>query len=120
KLTLEPANTDMAFMLCDTIGLLYKNDDLDYRGFADSNAPAETKRLRDIFDYLWQYAETEPRLQQLHISPPSVPHTHPRPRLCPEIRQPNPHPILRKKCNFLLPTGFFSYIYSPTPYTGLF
>jgi hypothetical protein len=67
KLTLEPANTDMAFMLCDNSGLLYKNDDLVYRGLADKKAHAEVKRLREIFDYLWQHAEAEPRLQQLHL-----------------------------------------------------
>lgn len=67
KMTLEPENGEMAFMLCDGNGLLYKNDDFDYRGFADSRAAPEVKRLREIFDYLWQYAEPEPRLQQLHI-----------------------------------------------------
>lgn len=67
KLTLEPTNADMAFMLCDSSALLYKNDDLIYRGFVDKKAAAEVKRLREIFDYLWQYAEAEPRLQQLHL-----------------------------------------------------
>jgi hypothetical protein len=67
KLTLEPTNSEMEFMLCDATGLVFKNDAQTYRGFADSNAAAETKRLREIFDYLWQYAEPEPRLQLLHI-----------------------------------------------------
>lgn len=67
KLTLGPANGDMGFMLCDQAGLLYKNDEREYRGFADSNAAAEVKRLRETFDYLWQYALPEPRLQILHI-----------------------------------------------------
>lgn len=67
KLTLEPENGEMGFMLCDKAGLLYKNDEREYRGFADSQAAAEVKRLREIFDYLWQYAEPEPRLQLLHI-----------------------------------------------------
>lgn len=67
KLTLEPDNGDMGFMLCDTTGLLYKNDECEYRGFADTHAAVEVKRLRATFDYLWQYAEPEPRLQILNI-----------------------------------------------------
>jgi len=67
KLTLEPANTDMGFMLCDTAGLLYKNDDGVYQGFANYNAAVEVKRFREVFDYLWQYAEAEVELQVLHL-----------------------------------------------------
>jgi hypothetical protein len=67
KLTLEPENGEMGFMLSDKTGLLYKNDEREYRGFTDTQAAAEVKRLREIFDYLWQYAEPEPRLQILHI-----------------------------------------------------
>lgn len=67
KLTLEPSNSEMEFILCDTTALVYKNNAQEYRGFADSHAAVETKRLRGIFDYLWQYAEPEPRLQLLHI-----------------------------------------------------
>lgn len=67
KLIVEPDNGEMGFMLCDKTGLMYKNDEREYRGFADTQAAAEVKRLREIFDYLWQYAEPEPRLQLLHI-----------------------------------------------------
>lgn len=67
KMTLEPENGEMGFMLCDQTGLLYKNDECDYRGFADTEAAAGVKRLREIFNYLWQYAESEPRLQVLNI-----------------------------------------------------
>lgn len=67
KLTQEPTNTEMAFMLCDTSALLYKNDDSAYKGFANFNAAAEVKRLRETFDYLWQYGEPEAELQQFHI-----------------------------------------------------
>jgi hypothetical protein len=67
KLTIQPQNTDMGFMLCDTDMLLYKNDDANYKGFANFNAAAEVKRLRESFDYIWQYGEPEPELQQLHI-----------------------------------------------------
>lgn len=67
KLTQEPANTDMGFLLSDATGLLYKNDESVYRGFAHTAAAAEVRRLREIFDYLWQYAEPEPRLQRLYL-----------------------------------------------------
>jgi len=67
KLTVEPDNTEMGFMLCDTTALLYKNDERVYQGFANFNAAVEVKRFRDVFDYVWQYAEPEPELQVLHI-----------------------------------------------------
>lgn len=67
KLVHHPENTDMGFMLRDTDGLLFKNDDLVYRGFANYAAAVEVKRLRATFDYLWQYAEPEADLQLLHI-----------------------------------------------------
>ena len=67
KLTVEPDNTEMGFMLCDTNALLYKNDERVYQGFANFNAAVEVKRFRDVFDYVWQYAEPEPELQVLHI-----------------------------------------------------
>lgn len=67
KLTREPENTDMGFMLRDNDGLLFKNDDQIYRGFANYAAAVEVKRLRETFDYLWQYATPEPDLQLLYI-----------------------------------------------------
>lgn len=67
KLTIEPPNTEMAFMLCDTDALLYKNDEAIYRGFANFDAAVEVKRLRETFDYIWQYGEAEPELQLLNI-----------------------------------------------------
>jgi hypothetical protein len=67
KLTVEPENTDMGFMLCDTNTLLYKNDETAYKGFANFDAAVEVKRLRETFDYIWQYGEPEPELQVLHI-----------------------------------------------------
>lgn len=67
KMTLEPNNKDMAFMLGDTDKLLYKNDDSVYRGFFNSTAAREVKPLREEFNYLWQYAEPEPEFQLLHI-----------------------------------------------------
>jgi len=67
KLTVEPDNTEMGFMLCDTDSLLYKNDESVYQGFANFNAAVEVKRFREVFDYVWQYGEPEPELQILHI-----------------------------------------------------
>ena len=67
KLTVEPDDKKMGFILCDNDGLLYKNDDAVYQGFANLNAASEVKHLREIFEYIWQYGETEPNLQQLHI-----------------------------------------------------
>lgn len=67
RLTRQPENTDMGFMLRDNDALLYKNDDLVYRGFANYAAAVEVKRLRETFEYLWNYAEPEPDLQLLHI-----------------------------------------------------
>jgi len=67
KLTVEPNNAEMGFMLCDTNALLYKNDDKVYLGFANFDAAVEVKRFREVFDYVWQYAEPEPELQMLHI-----------------------------------------------------
>jgi len=67
KLTVEPQNTDMGFMLCDTNAILYKNDEASYKGFANFDAAVEVKRLRETFDYIWQYGEPEPELQILHI-----------------------------------------------------
>ncbi len=67
KLIVEPDDKKMGFMLCDNYGLLYKNDDAIYQGFANFNAAVEVKNLRETFNYLWQYGETEPDIQRLHI-----------------------------------------------------
>ncbi len=67
KLVREPDKGAMSYMLCDTQGLLYKNDEDDYRGFFNLQAAPQVKRLREEFDLLWQYAEPEPRLQHLYI-----------------------------------------------------
>ncbi len=67
KLIIEPQNTDMGFMLCDTNALLYKNDESTYKGFANFDAAVEVKPLREVFDYCWQYGEPEPELQRLHL-----------------------------------------------------
>lgn len=67
KLTLEPTNESMAFLLADTRALVYKNDDHHYAGFANNNAPAQVKSLREIFDACWEKAVEEPRLRVLHL-----------------------------------------------------
>lgn len=67
KMTVEPNNKEMGFMLGDTDKLLYKNDDAVHRGFFNSAAASEAKSLREEFNYLWQYGELEPAFQVLHI-----------------------------------------------------
>ena len=67
KLTQEPDDQHMGFMLCDTWGLVYKNDDNVYRGFANCAAQREVKQLREQFNYCWQYAQPDPDLQILTI-----------------------------------------------------
>ncbi len=67
KLTHTPENNDMGFMVSDLRSLLYQNDERVYQGFANYNAAAEIKKLRDEFQYLWAHAEVEKELQLLHI-----------------------------------------------------
>lgn len=67
KMTQEPQNTEMAFMICDQSGLLYQNDKRVYQGFANYHAAPEIKSLREEFLYLWERAEIEKELQLLHI-----------------------------------------------------
>jgi hypothetical protein len=67
NVTVEPSDKKMGFILCDSHGLLFKNDDSAYQGFANFKAEAEVKHFREAFDYIWQYGETEPELQQLHL-----------------------------------------------------
>lgn len=67
KITVEPNNKEMGFMLGDTDKLLYKNDDALHRGFFNSAAASEIKSLREEFNYLWEYGELEPGFQVLHI-----------------------------------------------------
>ena len=67
KLVIEPDDQDMGFMLCDTWGLLYKNDDTVYKGFANLAALREVKQLREQFNYCWQYAQPDPDLQVITL-----------------------------------------------------
>jgi hypothetical protein len=67
KITQEPENNDMGFMICDMRGLIYKNDETVYRGFANYNAAPEIKNLQDEFIYLWERADVEKELDLLHI-----------------------------------------------------
>lgn len=67
KMTVEPNNKEMGFMLGDMDKLLYKNDDALHRGFFNSAAASEIKSLREEFNYLWQYGELEPEFHVLHI-----------------------------------------------------
>lgn len=67
KMTVELDKKEVGFVLFDTDGLLYKNDESSYRGFANFTALREVKQLREQFDYVWQYGEPEPEFQILHI-----------------------------------------------------
>jgi hypothetical protein len=67
KMTIEPNNKEMGYMLGDTDKLLYKNDDAQHRGFFNSAAASEMKSLREEFNYLWQHGELEPEFQVLNI-----------------------------------------------------
>jgi hypothetical protein len=67
KIAQEPENTDMGFMICDTRGLIYKNDETVYQGFANYKAAPEIKKLQDEFIYLWERADIEKELDLLHI-----------------------------------------------------
>jgi hypothetical protein len=67
RMTQEPANKAMGFMLGDTSKLLYKNDESAYRGFYNQAAFPEVKQLQEEFNYLWHYAEAEPEFQRLHL-----------------------------------------------------
>ena len=67
KMTVEPNNKEMGYMLGDMDKLLYKNDEALHRGFFNSAAASELKPLREEFNYLWQYGELEPEFLPLHI-----------------------------------------------------
>jgi len=67
KLTQDPSDTNMAFLLGDSDLLLFKNDDRLLAGFCNWEAAVEAKPLIDEFERLWQFGELEPDLQVLHI-----------------------------------------------------
>jgi hypothetical protein len=67
KMTIEPNNKVMGFLYADTDKLLYKNNEEIYRGFANYTARHEIKSLREEFNYLWQYGESDPEFQRLFI-----------------------------------------------------
>ena len=67
KMTQQPQDTDMAFMICDMSGLVFQNDKTVYKGFANYKAAPEIKSLREEFIYLWERAEVEKELLLLHI-----------------------------------------------------
>jgi len=67
KMTVELEKKEVGFILFDNDGLLYKNDESNYRGFANFAALREVKQLREQFDYVWQYGEAEPEFQTLNI-----------------------------------------------------
>lgn len=67
KLTEEPENSDMAYVLCDRDQLVYKNDDREYRGFVNFAAAPEVKNLRETFSRTWELARPDPKLRVLSL-----------------------------------------------------
>lgn len=69
--TRQEADNNAAFMLVDSDGLLYINDDSaplsDVRGFANYAAAPEVKNLNETFERLWQCSEPDPNLRQLKL-----------------------------------------------------
>lgn len=67
----EPDNNAMGFMLVDSDGLLYINNDSaqlsETRGFANYAAAPEMKNLNEVFQRLWQCSEADPNLRQLKL-----------------------------------------------------
>lgn len=67
----EADNHSMGFILIDSSGLLYINDDNSYssdvRGFANYAAGPEVKNFNETFQRLWQYSEPDPNLRQLKL-----------------------------------------------------
>lgn len=67
KLTEEPENTEMAFVLCDRDQLVYKNDDREYRGFVNYAAAPEVRTLQETFSRLWELARPDSKLRVLSL-----------------------------------------------------
>lgn len=55
------------FLLCDQAGLLLIRHQDPNRTLVDFNSPAETRRLRGLFDQIWDQGETHPGLRRLYL-----------------------------------------------------
>jgi len=67
RLSIEPEDDAMAFMIVDRDGLLFKNDENSMQGFANLQAGAEIKNLMDVWERLWQNSEADPQLRPLSL-----------------------------------------------------
>ncbi len=68
KLSLAPQDKTMAYMIVDRELLLFKNDDAEYRGFANYSAQPEARRLLEEFTYLWEHhSDEDPQLRLLTL-----------------------------------------------------
>ncbi|WP_020209231.1 hypothetical protein [Gilvimarinus chinensis] len=67
KLTLQPDNNQMGFVMADTGLLLFKNDDAYHHGFVNHRAFAEVRKLSEEFNRIWEHGDSEPSLRILHI-----------------------------------------------------
>ncbi len=67
RLTIEPEDDAMAFMIVDKDKLLFKNDESSMQGFANLEAGPEVKHLMDTWERLWQNSEADPQLRPLSL-----------------------------------------------------
>lgn len=67
QLTIEPNNTQMAFICADSDQLVYKNDDQVHQGFANYAGASEVKALTEEFIRIWEYAREIPELRSLYL-----------------------------------------------------
>ena len=65
KLTVDPQNADHAWMIVDEAVLLYKHDDVAYKGYVDYDTTAKCRLLLEEFSNLWDlYGEEDPNLRE--------------------------------------------------------
>ncbi len=67
KITTEPSNQNMAFLICDNSMLIYKHDDQNYQGFANYCAPQEIKSLKEAYLPCWEQGAFDMDLRQLNL-----------------------------------------------------
>ncbi|MDO3388755.1 hypothetical protein QWI17_23110 [Gilvimarinus sp. SDUM040013] len=66
-MTIEPGNSQMAYLLADSNLLVYKNDDMVHQGFANYAAGSEVKPIAEEFLRIWEFANEIPDLRTLHL-----------------------------------------------------
>ncbi len=61
----ELEDKDRAYLIGDDKYLLMKNDDLDYQGFVDFNAPLQSRDIIAEFDRIWTHSHKSADFRQL-------------------------------------------------------